>query len=106
MSTDRSPLFLEKRAYYQRRLADAARLMPVLGIGLFMFPLFWILPQSDPAATPETAPMRTVSVMLYLFLVWAWLAGLSGLISRRLGRDEQGPPAASAPSAATSDPPD
>ncbi len=81
MSAERTPLFVGRRAYYRRRLADAARLMPLLGIGLFMFPLFWISPE---AGAPEARPVRTVSVMFYLFLVWIGLAVASGVISRRL----------------------
>ncbi|MEM9844350.1 MAG: hypothetical protein AAF965_06090 [Pseudomonadota bacterium] len=86
MSTERAPLFVDRRAYYRRRMADAARLMPVLGIGLFMFPLFWIAPGTGvtEGAAAAQSPVRTVTVMVYLFLVWIGLAVASGVISRRL----------------------
>lgn len=86
MSTERAPLFVGRRAYYRRRMADAARLMPFLGIGLFMFPLFWIVPETGGTTSDGSAEtsVRTVSVMVYLFIVWIGLAAASGLISRRL----------------------
>lgn len=84
MTPDRAPLFVGRRAYYRRRLADAARLMPVLGIGLFMFPLFWIVSEPTAPSTVQVEPVSTVSVMFYLFTVWVALAVASGLISRSL----------------------
>lgn len=77
MSLEGGPVFLAKRAYYKRRMTDAARLLPVLGVGLLVLPLLW-----NSSETGEG--MRTVHVMFYLFLVWIFLAGAAGLISRRL----------------------
>lgn len=77
MTQDSGPVFLAKRAYYKRRLTDAARLLPVLGVGLLALPLLW-------NSSDAGEGMRTVHVMLYLFLVWIFLAGAAGLISRRL----------------------
>jgi len=54
--------------------------LPFLGAILFSVPLLW-------QGTPE-APTRTSSVMLYLFVVWAGLAGLSAVISRHLDDDQ------------------
>ena len=85
MSRDTRQVFVEKRTYRQRRMADAARLLPILGGGLFMLPLLW-------KGNPEEAGTRTVSVMLYLFLAWFFLAGASAIISRRLSHGAEDRP--------------
>ena len=74
MSPERGHVFLARRAYFQRRLMDAARLLPVLGAGMFLLPLLW---KSGEGA-------RTVVVMFYIFLCWSALIGLGWLVSRRL----------------------
>ncbi|WP_135501963.1 hypothetical protein [Roseovarius aestuariivivens] len=85
--TDKArPVFVARRTYRQRRMADAARLLPVLGAGLFLVPLLW---RSDGASVGEgdavaASGAGTVEVMLYLFLVWIFLAAAAGLISYRL----------------------
>lgn len=85
MSRERGPVFLARQAYFRRRLMDAARLLPVLGAGLFVLPLLWKSPAEDEGA-------RTVLVMLYIFLCWIALTGLAWLVSRRLTGSE--PPVA------------
>ena len=84
MTKTQSPVFVEKTTYRRRRMADAARLMPVLGIGLFLVPLLW-------KGDAGTEGARTVSVMLYIFLVWLFLAGAAAIVSRRLSNDEAAP---------------
>ncbi|SLN43172.1 hypothetical protein ROJ8625_02134 [Roseivivax jejudonensis] len=78
-------VFLERRTYRQRRLRDAARLLPVLGLFAWTVPLLW--PRGD--AAPGTAAALT-----YLFAVWAALviagASLSVLLSRGVDDDEPG----------------
>ncbi|MEM6578739.1 MAG: hypothetical protein AAF678_09620 [Pseudomonadota bacterium] len=105
MSAERAPLFVGRRAYYRRRLADTARLMPILGIGLFMFPLFWISPETTASGTSATgAPaVRTVSVMFYLFIVWIGLAMAAGLISRGLDAETEAKQSSSAGGAGAGD---
>lgn len=85
MTRKTGQVFVEKRTYRQRRLADAARLLPILGAGLFALPLLW---KGDGSETG----MRTVSVMLYLFLAWIFLFGASAIISRRLSLAEEDRP--------------
>lgn len=89
---NRTPLFLAKSGYRSRRLSDAARLLPVLGMFLLILPGFW-------ASGPDGASMAEVGT--YLFLVWAGLIlgawALSRKLSRRdpgdlLGKDDPGPP--------------
>ena len=76
MTDKPTPLFLERRSYRQRRLVDAARLLPVLGAVLFGLPVLW--PKGGGAGLP------TSSAILYLFGVWGILVGLTLVISRRL----------------------
>ncbi|WP_371039154.1 MULTISPECIES: hypothetical protein [unclassified Rhodosalinus] len=75
--TDRSPpVFLQRELYRARRLADAARLLPILGACLFALPLLW---------RGEGGEVSTSRAMLYLFAVWALLILAAALLSRRLG---------------------
>ncbi|WP_101068586.1 hypothetical protein [Roseovarius salinarum] len=81
MSRDPGPVFLARRTYRRRRLTDAARMLPLLGVVLFCIPLLW--------RSPEAEPARTTTVMLYVFGVWAGLVALSAVISARLpGHDD------------------
>ena len=66
------PLFLERRSYRQRRLMDAARLLPLLGALLWMVPLLW--PRSQPDQGHDAAAVSTSSAILYMFAVWIFLA--------------------------------
>lgn len=70
------PLFVARKSYRLRRLMDAARLLPLLGLLLFLFPVLW-------APEPSTAH-STVFDGLYLFLVWLALILCAGLIARVL----------------------
>jgi len=71
-------MFLERRTYRRRRLMDAARLLPVVGLLLFMVPLLWALNRTDAAATSST--------MVYVFAVWAVLIAAAVVLSRALSR--------------------
>lgn len=73
MKRPRAPLFLARRSYRARRLRDAARLLPVVGMFLFLLPMLWA-----PAATEarDTAPDG-----IYLFLVWAGLIVIAALLA-------------------------
>lgn len=63
------PLFLDRRVYRRRRLGDAARLLPVAGLVLFLLPILW----SDSA--------RTASGAIYLFVAWLLLIAVAALVS-------------------------
>ncbi|MDF3350577.1 hypothetical protein HKX17_10275 [Sulfitobacter sp. KE34] len=67
----RRPIFLEKRGYRQRRMMDAVRLLPFLGLMLWMVPLLWPVPAASPDPTAPTIPMSVA--LRYLFGVWALL---------------------------------
>lgn len=58
------PLFLARAPYRQRRLRDAARLLPILGFLLLLLPILW----EDGAELPLVS-----DVALYFFGVWAAL---------------------------------
>ena len=81
MSDSKPALFVQQRTYRRRRMADAARMLPILGGILFMVPLLWL----------GNGGMSTATVMVYLFVVWAALSGIAGLLSRRLGPEEDQP---------------
>ena len=76
-------VFVERRTYRRRRLADACSLLPVLGVALLGIPLLW--------HGTGGAPARTTTVMLYVFGVWALLIGLSALVSAGLRQDPASP---------------
>lgn len=80
-----SPIFLEKQSYRRRRLVDAVRLLPLLGLALWMVPLIWPFPTTDGGATAQAGiPMSTA--LRYLFGVWFGLV-LIGLLLWRKTRD-------------------
>lgn len=74
----KTPLFLERDSYRYRRAVDAARLLPVLGVLLWLIPAFWS------QATASSTPLS--QAMLYIFVVWLILIGLCALVSSRIGR--------------------
>jgi hypothetical protein len=73
MRAPRRPLFLGRAGYRARRLRDAARLLPVLGLILVMLPLLWA-----PAAGMIRA---TVGDAIYLFVVWVALIGAAAALA-------------------------
>ena len=80
------PIFLERRSYRFRRLMDAVRLLPFLGLALWMFPLMW--PLSD-VTVAGASGMSTGTALRYLFGVWFALIVITWLLWRRTrhGRD-------------------
>ena len=85
MSRKPRPLFLERRSYRRRRMADAARVLPLLGFVLVLVPILW-LPAESP--TPDT-----VRGGVYLFTVWFGLILVAFVLSRMLGdEDDRRPP--------------
>lgn len=85
MKARQRPKFLARRSYRRRRMIDAARLLPVLGVFLVLLPILW-----QPAATPEPDTARGG---LYLFAVWILLIAAAFVLARRLseaGRNGDG----------------
>lgn len=75
------PLFLARRSYRRRRMMDAARLLPVLGVVLVLVPLYW---QPSPG---------TAATGIYLFSIWTGLIvaafGLSRGLAPALDAEEE-----------------
>lgn len=81
MSTEPGPVFVERRAYRRRRVVDAARLLPILGVVLVCLPLLW---------TGEDAePTMTTFAMIYFFGLWVALVVAVGFLSRHLKSDSE-----------------
>ncbi|MGB3313104.1 MAG: hypothetical protein WBB85_01730 [Albidovulum sp.] len=72
----KQPRFLARQSYRRRRMADAARLLPLLGLFLILLPILW-RPAQSPA--PDTA-----SGGVYLFIVWLVLIAIACILARRL----------------------
>ena len=72
MSRPPEPIFLGRRTYRKRRLEDAARFLPALGVILLLAPILW------------AASATTRGGLIYVFSVWAVLILLVGPISMRL----------------------
>ena len=67
--------FRARQGYLQRRRGDAARLLPILGLLLFMLPLLWVIGDAAP---------RTARGVIYIFAVWAVLILAAGWLAPRL----------------------
>lgn len=79
MAKRRAPLFLKPKSYRQRRLRDAARLLPVLGGFMVLLPILW-----TPAARSGE---DTASNGIYLFSVWVGLVALAAALAPGLARE-------------------
>jgi len=75
MAAPRRPLFLARASYRRRRLRDAARLLPIVGLGCLLLPLFLA-----PGA-PDHLQARDV---IYLFCVWFGMIVVAAVFSRGL----------------------
>jgi hypothetical protein len=73
------PVFLGRDSYRQRRVRDAARMLPVLGVVLFLLPLLW--ERGEDGA-------RNAQALIYIFGVWTLLAVLAFWLSRHLRPDQ------------------
>lgn len=71
------PLFLARAVYRRRRLRDAGRLLPVLGLLLLVLPG---LGQGNTEGAGQTA--------IYIFVVWALLIAAAAALAPGLSRTE------------------
>ena len=81
----RSPLFLERRSYRLRRMKDAVRLLPLIGLAMWMVPLLW--PRAEAATTAGTDAMRLSTALEYIFGIWILLV-LAAWALWRVTRDD------------------
>ena len=87
MRSRHEPLFLARQSYRRRRVEDAARLLPILGVILFLLPLM---------VGGDIGPVR----LAYVFSAWFLLILSAMLLARHLGkRGAQGAPSRPEPSA-------
>ena len=77
-------MFLARRGYRRRRLGDAARVLPVLGVALFLLPATGAVPAGQGG-------------YLYLFGAWAALIALAAALAGPLARGGEEPPAGDRP---------
>lgn len=72
-----APVFLARRSYRLRRMADGMRALPVAGLVLFFLPLLW---------TGDEDAAKTSAGTEYIFASWAILIVVAGILSRLLRR--------------------
>ena len=80
MAARRDRAFLAQSTYRRRRLIDAARMVPVVGLLFFLLPILG----------SGSAPRATSSGGIYLFAVWFLLIVASAVLTRLLSRGDQG----------------
>ncbi|WP_103256013.1 hypothetical protein [Tabrizicola aquatica] len=84
MRRPRRPMFLARAPYRRRRLRDAARLLPVVGMLLLLLPLLW---------APEAKVSLRSADVVYFFLVWGVLIAVAAVFAPGLrageGSDEE-----------------
>ncbi len=84
MARAKPPLFLARAHYRRRRLRDAARLLPILGLILLLLPLLW---------THGDRTSLSSGDVIYFFLVWVALiavaAGFAPGLSKGEGTEEE-----------------
>ena len=78
MRRPKAPLFLARAVYRRRRLRDAARLLPLLGLFLLLLPLMWGEPSGKGAG----------QTVVYVFIAWAVLIALAAYLAPGLARPE------------------
>lgn len=70
------PVFVGRESYRVRRWRDAARMLPVLGLVLWLVPLLW------PPGTTGNA-----MILIHVFAVWAFLVAAARVIAPRARPD-------------------
>lgn len=79
MARPPEPVFLERQSYRRRRVGDAAKLLPFVGLVLFLLPVLW------------TREATTAGGIVFLFTVWAGLILVVAVLSRFLAGSEPVP---------------
>ncbi len=76
-------VFLERQSYRRRRVIDAARVLPFIGLLLWLVPLLW--------REEGTAAVRSSSAIVFLFGTWFALVGAAALLSWKLAAQAREP---------------
>lgn len=90
--TSSPSVFLERQSYRRNRLADAARLLPVIGTAMLAVPLLWPSADSAQVLAGEAQAVPMSRAIVYIFSAWAGLIGLSalfGMAARRWGQSDK-----------------
>ncbi|ETX14106.1 hypothetical protein OCH239_05545 [Roseivivax halodurans JCM 10272] len=74
-------VFLERRSYRRRRMRDAARLLPVLGLFAWAIPLLW--PQGEDGSPSVSG------ALIYVFTVWVVLVAVGAVLSVLTGDGDE-----------------
>lgn len=80
MAGGKPALFLARAPYRRRRLRDAARLLPILGLVLLLLPLFW---------TEDPLTGLTSGDVIYFFGVWSFLIAVAAAFAPALSRGDR-----------------
>lgn len=79
--TTNRALFLERASYRQRRVRDAAVLLPIVGIVLMLLPLLW--------SGPDDGVSKSSVTVIYIFFGWVMLIFMTSAIAWLLRDAEQ-----------------
>lgn len=79
MRRPKRALFLARAPYRRRRLRDAARLLPILGMFLLLLPLLW---------APTAQMTLTADDVVYFFAIWLLLIALAAAFAPGLRRGD------------------
>jgi hypothetical protein len=73
------PIFLQRQNYRQRRVRDAAKLLPFVGAVLWVLPLSWV-------EVPDGSQIGSAG-LIYVFAVWVLLIVLAAFLANRIRAD-------------------
>lgn len=82
MKEPRDTVFLERDLYRRRRVIDAVKLLPLLGMFLFLMPALTL-------DATQTAQTSTANRMIYFFVVWFCLIAAAFVLSLWLRPETQ-----------------
>lgn len=89
MRRPRPPLFLARAVYRIRRLRDAARLLPVVGLFLMLMPLLWSGERGEDGGEDGGGG----GAVVFVFVVWALMIAGAALLAPALEQPDEADPA-------------
>lgn len=93
MRRPRPPLFLARAVYRIRRLRDAARLLPVVGLFLMLMPLLWGGTDGSGNGGGNGGGIGGGGAVVFVFVVWALLIAGAALLAPALEQPDEADPA-------------
>ncbi|UZD91676.1 hypothetical protein [Cognatishimia activa] len=76
MRGPRSSVFLERQTYRRRRLIDWIKMLPLIGLVLWLVPLLWTTEGADQVSSADA--------IIYIFVIWFILVLAKALSARAL----------------------